>query len=85
MPVSTDMTTQAEGSDAAGNGVDRPTRAHAAGIKRAGSSVKNLGSGAHSLEFKSKIWLINHLTWVNYGIEFQSPLLQEDSKRRHPG
>lgn len=53
--VSTDMTTQAEGSDAAGNGVDRPARRHAAGIKTAGSSVKNLGSGAHSLEFKSKI------------------------------
>ena len=47
--------TQAEGSDAAGNGVDRPARRHAAGIKTAGSSVKNLGSGAHSLEFKSKI------------------------------
>ena len=53
MPVSNDMITQAERSDAVGNGVYRPARGHPAGIKTAGSSVKNWGSVAHSLELSS--------------------------------
>ena len=43
VPVIVDMTTQAEGSDAAGNGVDGPALGDATGIKRAGPSVKNSG------------------------------------------
>lgn len=50
-------------------------------IKRAGSSVKNLGSTILKSEFKSKIWLTVHLTWVNYGIEFSgSPLYKKTAR-----